>query len=241
MQTYLPLPDCAASAAILDDRRLNKQRSDIMQLLKKLAEPASDEDHPLVKMWRGNELFLIDKYAPAIMFEWMSRENNDNTLIKVMEFRKDYPVDEGHTDDPPEWFGDPVLHDAHKSYLLRLEPSKYRQHWPDVSDELPMVWPRSPAKQRANRPKREAQRLLNKAKRAYEKALESIQEAARNLLDSGLEWPTDLSQVGELPTVAALFGEEELDDLGSEANPTPIEPVDEAQLLIDFPEPEEVE
>lgn len=235
MQTWMPYEDPFQTAAVLDDRRLNKQRSDIVQLLKSLEKPESEDDKPLTRMWRGNELWLIDRYAPAICFEWASRENNDATLEKILAFRPQFA--EG-TPDPPEWVGGPI-HDAHKSYLLRLQPSVYKRHWFDLSDELPMIFPRSPEKQRVNRDKRETQRLLNKAKRSYEKALESIQEAARRLLDVGLPWPTDLENIGNLPTVTDLFGEQPLDDLGSEESPIPAEPVDPDQLLLDISDEEE--
>ena len=39
MQTFLPYPDFAASAAALDDRRLGKQRVEALQVLRALVRP----------------------------------------------------------------------------------------------------------------------------------------------------------------------------------------------------------
>lgn len=173
MNTLLPLPDLAASAECLDDRRLNRQRSDIVALLKKLDAPVDEKDHPLVKMWRGNEPFLI-KYGMIVCIEHQSRGNRDATLARIMEFSDTF---EDSTKEPPEWWGDEKFHDSHKSYLLRSLPSHYREFWRELPDELPLMWPRSPEKGRKDKERRAYEMLVKKAHKARDKAEKAIEDA----------------------------------------------------------------
>ena len=41
----------------------------------------------------------------------------------------------------PPWLGDPALHRSHQSNLVRKDPAFYKEHFPDVPDDLPYVWP----------------------------------------------------------------------------------------------------
>lgn len=170
----LPLPDLAASAECLDDARLNKTRSDIVQILKGCAQepPADGKEHPSIKMWRGNENFLID-YGFVICLEWQSRGNTDATLRKIMGYKSTFS--ESSTE-PPEWWGDPKVHDSHKAHLLRLKPTHYRRFWPDMSDEAPLIFPRSPRKSQLTAEQKEADRLHRKAVKAKD-TLEKAQAA----------------------------------------------------------------
>jgi hypothetical protein len=134
-------------------------------------------------MWRGNEVFLAN-YGMAICAEWMSRGNNDNTLAKIREARKSF--DEG-TADPPEWFGDSEYHLSIQSQLVRLQPSHYKPLFPDTPDDLPLVWPRTPAKVAATAEEKEqekkvkrAVRMKDRADNAYEDFLDACKEANLN-------------------------------------------------------------
>src|SRR4051794_10899397 len=55
VQTFLPYADFDASAAVLDDRRLGKQRVETMQVLRALVFPSYRgwKNHPATRMWRG--------------------------------------------------------------------------------------------------------------------------------------------------------------------------------------------
>lgn len=184
MKTYLPYPDVNKSAEVLDDRRLNRQRSDVVAILKKLDEaPASEEDHPAVKMWRGNELFLI-KYGMAVCIEYQSRGNQGMTLEKIMEFQDQF---DSSSSEPPEWWGNEKFHTSHKSYLLRSLPSHYRNFWPSITDELPLIWPRSPEKARKGQERREQEKLIKKAIKAREKAEKYLAEAREAANNAGLD------------------------------------------------------
>jgi hypothetical protein len=63
VQTFLPYPDFARSAAVLDDRRLGKQRVETLQILRALTRPDYGwRHHPAVLMWKGHEVSL-DAFA----------------------------------------------------------------------------------------------------------------------------------------------------------------------------------
>lgn len=220
MQTFLPFADPAASAEALDDRRLNKQRSDIIQLLKKLDptadfgdEPAFPEDpaekieepkvgrkeeHPLVKMWRGNEGYLIANYATAVIIEWMSRGNPDNLLQKIRAYMERFPEESFQA---PEWLGDEEFHQSHKAYLSRLAPLHYNPKWPDVKDDMPLIWPRSPKSARFNPEVREHERKVKKAMQARDKAEIAMEKARKYAIEAGLDPDTFEEYKPEVVTI----------------------------------------
>ncbi|MDT5035120.1 MAG: hypothetical protein QOE03_305, partial [Micromonosporaceae bacterium] len=56
VQTFLPYPEFATSARVLDQRRLGKQRVEAIQVLRGLIVPGYGwRHHPAVKMWAGYE------------------------------------------------------------------------------------------------------------------------------------------------------------------------------------------
>ena len=70
MQTFLPSPDFAASAAALDPRRLGKQRVEALQILRALTQGGSAwRNHPAVLMWKGYEEALV-AYGVAVCQAW---------------------------------------------------------------------------------------------------------------------------------------------------------------------------
>lgn len=85
MQTFVPLPDFADTMAVLDRRRLGKQRVETFQILATLLRiPTLDgkirdgwRHHPAVKMWRGHEVSLA-RYGLAACDAWSSRGHQDN-------------------------------------------------------------------------------------------------------------------------------------------------------------------
>ena len=82
MQTFLPYPDYAASAKVLDRQRLGKQRVENLQIIKALLDPTYGwQNHPAVKMWRGHIISLLD-YQAAICSEWVGRGYKDTCLDK---------------------------------------------------------------------------------------------------------------------------------------------------------------
>lgn len=136
MQTFLPYPDLAASAKVLDMRRLGKQRVEVLQILATLCEDRKGwRNHPAVRMWRGFEPALA-RYGDAVCAEWTGRGYRDTCQAKMRGF-----VPAEADGELPPWFGDAALHASHRSNLLRKDGQWYGKfNWHEGPD-LPYVWP----------------------------------------------------------------------------------------------------
>lgn len=136
MQTFLPYPDFAKSALVLDNKRLGKQRVECLQILKALSDPGYGwQNHPAVKMWRHWQISLAS-YGEIVCFEWRKRGFQDTCLEKLQPYsalRVDLqPV--------PTWCNENFCA-SHRSNLLRKDPTHYgRFGWTEPSN-LPYVWP----------------------------------------------------------------------------------------------------
>ena len=129
MQTFLPYSNFVDSAAILDYRRLGKQRVECFQLLKALKYGGGWSNHPACKMWRGYEEAL-ETYMAECIAEWVRRGYKNTMSAKIHIGYKS-----------PPWFGDEGFHASHRSNLLRKDPAYYsRFDWKEP-DDLPYVWP----------------------------------------------------------------------------------------------------
>lgn len=145
MQTFLPYPDFAASAAVLDSPRLGKQRVETLQILRALVLPDYGwRNHPAVVMWRGRVPALVG-YGLASVAEWTRRGFADSTAAQIAEFA---PQDAGLTQAEladagllPSWLGDPAVHTSHRSRLVAKDPTYYRERFPAVDGDLDYVWP----------------------------------------------------------------------------------------------------
>lgn len=136
MQTFLPLPDFAASAAVLDRQRLGKQRVEVTQILGALRGRASGwVNHPAVRMWHGHEVALA-RYGLAMIAEWTLRGYKDTCGPKIGALVDGIPDLK-----LPWWLGDEAFHLSHRSNLIRKLPEHYAPLWPGTPDDLPYVWP----------------------------------------------------------------------------------------------------
>lgn len=151
MQTFLPLPSFDASAAVLDVRRLGKQRVEAVQVLRGLTVPGYGwRRHPAVRMWAGYEEALV-RYGLEICGVWIAEGRADTCAVTlVRDFGAWQPGGALRTleqlaadGDLPPWLGAPDFHRSHQSALVRKDPAFYREHFPGVPDDLPYVWPRS--------------------------------------------------------------------------------------------------
>lgn len=134
MQTFLPYSDFAQSAAVLDMRRLGKQRVEALQILRALDDPNYGwQSHPAVRMWRGYTGALAE-YGLTVCREWVERGYRDTCFDKIEQLD-----DMGR--EKPDWLYDEKFLLSHRSNLVRKQPDHYRQFFPDISDELPYVWP----------------------------------------------------------------------------------------------------
>ncbi|HEY7597147.1 MAG TPA: MSMEG_6728 family protein [Actinophytocola sp.] len=151
MQTFLPYPDFAETARVLDPRRLGKQRVEALQVLRALTVPGYGwQHHPAVAMWAGYEEALAS-YGLAVCAEWTATGHADTCatslradLAELVGLASARPQAElAAAGELPPWFGDEALHRSHRSSLVRKDPGHYRTYFPDVPDDLPYVWPAS--------------------------------------------------------------------------------------------------
>jgi hypothetical protein len=148
VQTFLPFPDFAASAAALDRARLGKQRVETIQVVRALTVPGYGwRHHPAALMWRGR-LEALGAYGLAIVEEWLGRGHSDTcgptiaadvASAGVSRIRSQAEL--AAADELPSWLGDPEFHRSHQSALVRKDPEHYRPLFPEVPDDLPYVWP----------------------------------------------------------------------------------------------------
>ncbi|MGW4800268.1 MSMEG_6728 family protein [Nonomuraea sp. NPDC004297] len=151
MQTFLPYPDFAATAGVLDPLRLGKQRVETLQVLRALTVPGYGwRHHPVVKMWAGYEEALV-RYGLEVCGHWRSLGRADTcagTMATELARLRGTPEIRAQPDlaaagELPPWLGDERLHLSHRSALLRKDPGFYRPIFGDEPDDLDYVWPRS--------------------------------------------------------------------------------------------------
>ena len=152
MQTFLPYGDFVESVAILDTKRLGKQRVETLQIFAVLVrlrwrrpenvieeyEPKGWKNHPAVLGWKGYEAGLLD-YQRATCAEWTGRGFADTCLYSTngLFVASGLPSDTGR----PPWTDDPAVHRSHQSNLIRKDPDFYGPLFPGVPGDLEYVWP----------------------------------------------------------------------------------------------------
>lgn len=132
MQTFLPFADFHASAAVLDNKRLGKQRVETYQIQRVLAGLTKGwKRHPAVLMWEFH-VPALNAYGRAICLEWTARGFQDTV---APHFEDERPVE------LPWWFGSPEFHLSHQSNLVRKDAEHYAQLFPGIGPEVPYYWP----------------------------------------------------------------------------------------------------
>ncbi|WP_394255316.1 MSMEG_6728 family protein [Pseudoclavibacter helvolus] len=144
MQTFLPYPDFAESASVLDRQRLGKQRVETLQVMKALTVPGYGwQQHPIVKMWIGYERTLLD-YQDAFCAEWVGRGYADTCAEKTLVVFEEAAESRGpdfRESGPPPWLGDEALHESHRSKLVAKDEQFYGAIFPEAERGLDYVWP----------------------------------------------------------------------------------------------------
>ena len=139
MQTFLAYTDFKKSAEVLDGKRLNKQKIEVLSILKSLYCQDKDKkgwkNHPAVKMWKNHENALVE-YGLIICDEWIKRGYKDTCRDKISAYyNNDKPVVK------PNWLNNRFCL-SHQSNLIRKKPEHYRIIFGnDIPDNLPYVWP----------------------------------------------------------------------------------------------------
>ena len=148
MQTFLPYPDFGRSAAVLDDRRLGKQRVEALQVVRALTwESYGWKRHPAVRMWEGH-VEALGRYGYTICAEWLRRGYADTCAVSIAADLSTAGVATVRTEDElaadgamPEWLGDKRFHGSHRAALVRKDPEHYRLHFPHADPDVPYHWP----------------------------------------------------------------------------------------------------
>ena len=145
VQTFLPYPDFARSARVLDARRLGKQRVEVLQICNALhRETGGWINHPATRMWRGYEPALV-AYGLAVTSRWTSLGHIDTVHGKLVAHLHGEPERTQRELRAlgmlPPWLGRRALHRAYRSALERKDPEQYRPLFPDVPNDLEYVWP----------------------------------------------------------------------------------------------------
>jgi hypothetical protein len=153
MQTFLPYPNFAESARVLDRSRLGKQRLEAIEILtiitgaiphgltktgRNVAEPSlidgqrykHHRNHPAVLMWTGYPDALAAYYM-AVVREWQIRGYQHNMGFLRVPSR--YGL--------PPWIGHQRFHISHQSRLVQKNPTHYRPVFPEAPDDLDYFWP----------------------------------------------------------------------------------------------------
>ncbi|HUR13958.1 MAG TPA: MSMEG_6728 family protein [Mycobacteriales bacterium] len=153
MQTFLPYPDFVASAAVLDERRMGKQRVEALQVFRALTRtPYGWKNHPAVRMWAGHEEALV-RYGLDVCAVWRERGRNDTVLDTLgADAREALGLEVVRTQeelvaagDVPPWIGDERVHVSHRSRLIQKDPDFYRPLFPGTPEDLECFWPVSRA------------------------------------------------------------------------------------------------
>jgi hypothetical protein len=145
MQTFLPYPSFAASAAVLDGPRLGKQRVETLQIARAILVPTYGwQRHPAVGMWRGY-LPALTAYGLAMTDAWTARGFADSVRDQLVEFA---PEVDGRSQEElaeagllPPWLGDEAVHESHRSRLIAKDPAFYRQAFPGTPEGIDYHWP----------------------------------------------------------------------------------------------------
>jgi hypothetical protein len=141
MQTFVPTGiDFQSTAGLLDRQRLGKQRVEGLQILRTLSGLSTGwQNHPAVRMWRGNEISLAH-YTLLMCETWSDRGYRDTCADKVREMFPDIDVQRWDVL-PPWWLDDDQVTLSHQSNLVRKFPEHYGPLWPTVPPTIPYHWP----------------------------------------------------------------------------------------------------
>lgn len=143
MQTFLPYSNFAMSAEVLDNRRLNKQITEVFQLINSINEGNGWSNHPASKMWRKHVSSLIE-YGLICYEEWQFRHDRKERG-GVREHLSGERVKAMYKDldrvDYPEWLGDNEFHSSHRAALLFKNLEYYSQFGWYEEPKIEYVWP----------------------------------------------------------------------------------------------------
>lgn len=141
MQTFIPEGcDFSKIASILDDKRLNKQISEVRTIVNVLEGRSKGwQSHPAVRMWTKN-IECLKLYHNYMLYEWkeVRNRNRDNFYYNLGEIYY------------PEFLWDKRVLLSHKSNLVRKKPDHYMPFFGNVDYGIDgYYWPVEPKTKRA--------------------------------------------------------------------------------------------
>jgi len=147
MQTFLPYENFYNSAVCLDNKRLNKQIVEGVQILQCLMGRGSIiwRKHPVVKMWFGYEQSLY-QYITECYMEWVTRlmcgKRGGSPNHKSYNWMRDnrYEIFK-YSKKKPKFLGNYNFHNSHRSALLFKNPDWYSQFNWDVEPKIEYIYP----------------------------------------------------------------------------------------------------
>ena len=117
-------------------RRCNRGEQELLD--KPMCSRGGYANHPVVKMWVGYEDALVD-YGMTMCLEWIRRGFHDNGTVAKFQRLAESPLQDQVI--YPVWFGDAHLHTCYQSVLLQKKPDHYVRWFPDVPNDLTLVYP----------------------------------------------------------------------------------------------------
>lgn len=132
MQTFLPYPDFAESARVLDRQRLGKQRVEALQIYRLIMgfSKGGWSHHPAVLMWQGYGDALA-MYLEAMIDEWVSRGYKNTIVVPNFSILSS----------KPGWIGHEEFHASHRAALLAKKPDWYQSFGWTEEPKIAYFWP----------------------------------------------------------------------------------------------------
>ena len=129
MQTFVPYADFEKSAAVLDNKRLNKQLLEGRQIYKIIAsgkDRGAWVNHPAVKMWRNMDNSLFE-YLKAIKNECVARGIQTEKNWAAILYMHQNNWYRGESIIMPVWWTDERVHESHRNNLYVKDPDFYAE------------------------------------------------------------------------------------------------------------------
>lgn len=153
MQTFLPFACVDRSLRRLDHKRLHKQLTEAIQILRvlqalKRGETPGYSNHPAILMWRGHEEFLrFYACRCSVVIKETTKRVSDgqpyDTVKRDQALREELGgwVEEALTPNAPAWLGSDAFHGPHRASLYRKNPEFYAEFKPDAEIWQDYYWP----------------------------------------------------------------------------------------------------
>jgi hypothetical protein len=153
MQTFLPFACVDRSLRRLDHKRLHKQLTEAIQILRilqalKRGETPGYHSHPAILMWRGHEEFLrFYACRCSVVIKETTRRVSDgqpyDTVKRDLALREELGgwVDHAPPVGAPVWLGNDDFHGPHRASLYRKNPEFYAEFKADAERWEDYYWP----------------------------------------------------------------------------------------------------